>query len=144
MAGVGIGAGTTKGSLCLYQLFRFRGIETGIFLFLRLVLNESHESAIRVYQSSDAAAPRFDLRRMQTRLSLASFWQPCGFTDGIKGVEIVQPQTATEPTGRRIQSGMPKELQGEITALQNHPAFVAPRFGEAESCVELRGFLEVP
>jgi hypothetical protein len=104
MAGVGIGAGATKVSRPL-QAFSLRGIETGIFLFLRLVLNESHESAIRVYQSSDAAAPRFDLRRVQTRLSLASFWQPCGFTDGIKGVEIVEPQTATEPTGQRIQSG---------------------------------------
>src|SRR5260370_20590889 len=115
-----------------------------MFLILGgLVLNERYEGAIRIDQGTDATAPCFHFGRVQPRLSLASLRQTGFFAGRIKGVEIVQLQTATEPTGQRIQFRVRKELQGQVAALQNHPAVITPALRESESCVEPRGFLEI-
>ena len=45
-----------------------------ISYFKRLVLNEAHQSAVRVDQGTDAATPRLDFGRVQPGLPFAPFW----------------------------------------------------------------------
>jgi hypothetical protein len=80
---------------------------------------------------------------MQPWLSCAPLRQICLFADCVEGVEVVEPQATTEPTGRRIQSRMGKELQREIAALENHPASVTPDLVESESGIKPRSPVEI-
>lgn len=80
----------------------FKGVRRGYFSFVGSVLNQSHERAVRIDKGTDATASRFDSGRIKPRLTFTSFRQRCGFAGRIERVEIVQPQTATEPTGQGI------------------------------------------
>src|SRR5277367_735943 len=90
----------------LTPLFRLTtllsSISVDIASFERLILNKAHKCAVRVNEGTDAAAPVLDLGRVEARLPLTSLWQSSFFAGRIEGVEIIQSQTATEPTGQGI------------------------------------------
>ena len=69
---------------------------------------------------------------MEPRLPLALLGNPSFSADCVKGVEIIEPQTTAEPARERVKLWMRKELQGQITALQDHPSLISPAPGEAK------------
>lgn len=96
------------------------------------VLNEAYKSAIRVYKGPHPPAPWLVFWSMEPRLALAPLRNSSFSAYGVKGVEIIEPQTTAEPARERVKLWMQKELQGQITALQYHPSLVSPAFGEAK------------
>ena len=112
-------------------MMRLQGLEVWLRA-IGSVPNETHKSAIRVYKGPHPSAPWLVLWSMEPRLDLTPFRNSSFSADVVKGVEIIEPQTTAKPAREGVKFWMRKELQGQITALEDHPSLISPALSEAK------------
>ena len=76
-------------------------------------------------------------------MTLVLFGKARLLADCIESVKIIQPETATEGTGPRIEVRVREKFKDQIAPLQNHPIGIVPTFSEAQGFIELGRFLEI-
>jgi hypothetical protein len=95
------------------------------------VLYETHQRSIWINERGETAAPGLYFGRMQPRLPFTCLRNSCIPANSVKGVQVIEPKAAAEPTGQRIEFGMREEFQGKVTPLQNHPTMISPTLYKA-------------
>ena len=83
-------------------MMRLQGLEAWLRA-IGSVLNETHKSAIRVYKSPHPPAPWLVLWSMKPRLALTPLRDSSFSADGVKGVEIIEPQTTAKPAREGVK-----------------------------------------
>lgn len=66
-----------------------------------------------------------------------------GFAFRKEPVHVIKPQAATEPASRRVEGGVGKELQDDLSPAQDHPVLVAEHFDKADPGVEVPCEIEI-
>ncbi len=105
-------------------------------LLVALVGDQVQQGAVRVDQRGAAPAPGLALRRVQAGRAGHRLRNASGAADGVEAVEIVEAQAGAEAARRPVEVRIGEEFELDRAALEDKPAGIAVRRGEAERGIE--------